>query len=193
MINAYRLSREVDDLSEVQRKEERNTQTYKKISGTLESISASAAAAVAPQLSRSLVAQADCKKVIEEKEQIMQKIWTDAVEAFVKDVTREVDVVLQASIKQEVRRQVGYSIPGRSHRRQIDEGEVGHAEEIKKRDSNASSEVIVREHKRRRVRNSSPARLQAELDEISSMKLKIEQQAQVLAMLAQENNEVRGM
>lgn len=190
MINAYRLSREVDDLSEVQRKEERNTQTYKKISATLESISASATAAVAPELSRSLVAQADCKKVIEEKEKIMQRMWTDAVEAFVKDVTREVDVVLQASIKQEVRRQLGYSIPGRSHRRQIDEGEVGHAEEITKRDS---TEVIVREHKRRRVRNSSPARLQAELDEIGNMKLKIEQQAQVLAMLAQENNEVRAM
>jgi len=129
-----RISREVDDLSEVQRKEEVNIQTYKKISTTLESVSASAASTIAPQLSRSLVTQAECKKIIEEKEKIMQRIWTDAVEAFVRDVTHEVDVSLQValmSIRQEAR-QVGYSISGRSHKRQRDESDVGQSEEKEK-------------------------------------------------------------
>ena len=148
MINPHRLSREVDTLSEVQRKEEGNIKTYKQISATLESISASAATTIAPQLSRSLVVQADCKKVIEEKENIMQRLWTDAVEALVKDVTREVDVGLQVallSIKQEAR-QVVYST-GRSRKRQRDEGGVAHPEEkIKKRDGN----TMMLEHKRRR-------------------------------------------
>lgn len=101
-----RLSREVDDLSQVQRKEEGNVQTYKKLSATLENISTSATNTIESQLSRSLVIQADCKKVMEEKEKDMQKIWMNAVEAFVKDVTREVDSALQAaliSIKQEAR------------------------------------------------------------------------------------------
>ena len=149
MIKPHRLSREVDTLSEVQRKEEGNIKTYKQISATLEGISASAAATIEPQLSRSLVVQADCKKVIEEKEKIMQRLWTDAVEALVRDVTREVDVSLQAallSIKQEAR-QVVYST-GRSRKRQRDEEGVARPEEkIKKRDSNT---VITLEHKRRR-------------------------------------------
>lgn len=193
MINAYRLSREVDNLREVQRKEEANTQTYKKISATLESISASATTAIAPQLSRSLVTQADCKKDIEEKEKIMQRIWTDAVKAFVRDVTREVDVSLQAalvSIKQEAR-QVEYSIPWRSRKRQREEDGVEEREKIK-RDSNTSSEAITREHKHRRVHDSSPARSQDDKgSSLDDMKLKIEQQAQMLTLLAQENNEVR--
>jgi len=177
------------------------------ISATLESISASATTAtvIAPQLSRSLAAQAECRKVIEEKEKIMQRIWTDAVEAFVSDVTREVDIGLQAalfSIKQEARHVV-YSASGRSHKRQRGEDDVAHSEErekVKKRDSHTSSEAnqaITREHKHRRVRDSSPAGLQDDkggsLDQISDMKLKIEQQAQMLALLAQENNKVRGL
>lgn len=148
MIKPYRLSREVDTLSEVQRKEEGNFKTYKEISATLESISASAATTIAPQLSHSLVVQADCKKVIEEKENHMQRLWTDAVEALVRDVTREVDVGLQAallSIKQEAR-QVVYST-GRSRKRQRDEEGVAHPEEkTKKRDRNTTT----LEHKRRR-------------------------------------------
>lgn len=194
--NAYRLSREVDDLSEVQRKEEVNIQTYKKISTTLESVSASAASTIAPQLSRSLVTQAECKKIMEEKEKIMQRIWTDAVEAFVRDVTHEIDVNLQAalmSIKQEAR-QVGYSISGRSHKRQRDESDVGQSEEREKNKKRDNSETIIREHKRRRVRDSSPPGLQDDKgNEIINMKMKIDQQAQMLALLAQENHEVRGM
>ena len=147
MIKVYRLSREVDTLSEVQQKEEGNIKTYKQISATLENISASAATAIAPQLSRSLVVQADCKKVIEEKEKHMQRLWTDAVEALVKDVTREVDVGLQAalfSIKQEAR-QVVYST-GRNRKRQRDEEGVAHPEEkIRKRERNTTT----LEHKRR--------------------------------------------
>ena len=144
MIKPYRLSREVDTLSEVQRKEEGNIKTYKQISATLESISASAATTIAPQLSRSLDVQADCKKVIDEKEKIMQRLWTDAVEGLVRDVRREVDVGLQAallSIKQEAR-QVVYS----THKRQRDEEHVAHPEKIRKRDSN----TMILEHKRRR-------------------------------------------
>lgn len=201
IIKACRLSREVDDLNQVQRKEEENTKTYKKISATLESISESAATTIAPQLSRSLVAQADCKKVIEEKEKIIQRIWTDAVEAFVKDVKREIDVSLQAaldSIKQEAR-QVGCSVPGRSHKRQRDEDDAVHTEgreKIKKRDSNTSSEAIMREHKRRGTMDDSAGLRDDKgkpLGRISEMKSKVEQQAQMLALLAQENNEVRGM
>lgn len=196
IIRPYRLSREVDDLSQVQRKEEENVQTYKKISTTLESISALAATTITPQLSRSLVVQADCKKAVEEKEKTMQKIWTDAVEAFVRDVTHEIDVGLQAaliSIRQEAG-QVGYLI-GRNYKRQRDEEGVEHSEEkIKKRDSKAPSEAMIREDKRRRV-HSGPPELQDDeggsRDEISDMKLKIEQQAQMLAILAQDNNEVR--
>ena len=195
--NAYRLSREVDNLSEVQRKEEVNIQTYKKISTTLESVfSASAASTIAPQLSRSLVTQAECKKIMEEKEKTMQRIWTDAVEAFVRDVTHEVDVSLQValmSIKQEAR-QVGYSISGRSHKRQRDESDVGQSEEREKNKKRDNSETIIREHKRRRVRDSSPSGLQDDkVNEINDMKMKIDQQAQMLALLAQENHEVRGM
>jgi hypothetical protein len=148
MIKPYRLSREVDTLSEVQRKEEGNIKTYKQISATLESISASAAATIAPQLSRSLVVQADCKKVIEEKENDMERLWTDAVETLVRDVTREVDVSLQAallSIKQEARQVV--SSTGRSRKRQRDEEGIAHPEEkIEKRDRNTTTI----EHKRRR-------------------------------------------
>ena len=149
MIKRYRLSREVDSLSEVQRKEEGNIKTYKEISATLESISASAATSIAPQLSRSLVVQADCKKDIEEKEKHMQRLWTDAVEALVKDVTREVDVSVQAallSIRQEAR-QVVYST-ARSRKRQRDEEGIAHPEEkiVEKRDRNTTT----LEHKRRR-------------------------------------------
>ena len=148
MTKPYRLSREVDTLSEVQRVEDGNIKTYKQISATLESISASAATTIAPQLSRSLVVQADCKKVIEEKEKIMERLWTDTVEALVRDVTREVDVGLHAallSIKQEAR-QVVYST-GRSRKRQRDEEGVAHPEEkIIKKDSNTK----ILEHKRRR-------------------------------------------
>ena len=150
MIKRYRLSREVDTLSEVQRKEEENIKIYKQISATLESISASAATTISPQLSRSLVVQADCKKVIDEKEKHMQRLWTDAVETLVRDVTREVDVGLQAallSIKQEAR-QVVYST-GRSRKRQRDEGVQGLAypeEKIKKKDGN----TMILEHKRQR-------------------------------------------
>jgi hypothetical protein len=135
MIKPYRLSREVETLSEVQRKEEENIITYKQISATLGSISASAATTIAPQLSHSLVVQADCKKVIEEKEKHMQKLWTDAVEAFVRDVTHEIDVDLQAallSIKQEAGQVCS---TGRSRKRQRDEEGVAHPEEkIKKKD-----------------------------------------------------------
>ena len=148
MIKPYRLSREVDSLSEVQRKEEGNIKTYKQISATLESISASASATIAPQLSRSLVVQADCKKAIEEKEKDMQRLWTDAVEALVKDVTREVDVSLQAallSIKKEARQVVCST--ARSRKRQRDEEGIAHTEEkIEKRDRNTTT----LEHKRRR-------------------------------------------
>lgn len=167
MTKPYRLSREVDDLSQVQRKEEENIQTYKKISTTLERISATAATAITPQLSRSLVVQADCKKAIEEKEKRMQNIWTDAVEGFVKDVTREIDVGLQSaliSIRQEAIQ------VGEKYKRQRDEEEVENWEEtIKKRDSSASSsQAMIREDKRRRV---SPAGLkddeEGSLDETS--------------------------
>jgi hypothetical protein len=199
MVKPYRLSREVDDLNQVQRKEEENIRTYKKISSTLESISASAVTTIAPQLSRSLVIQADCKKVVEEKEKTMQRIWTDAVEAFIRDVTREIDIDLQAallSIKQEAR-QVGRSIE-RSYKRQRDEEDIERSEEkTKKRDRNTSLEAMILEDKRRRVRDSTLTASRDDeegcLDEISDMKLKIEQQTQILAMLAEENNEVRGM
>jgi hypothetical protein len=164
MIKPYRLSREVDTLSEVQRKEEGNIKTYKQISATLESISASAATTIAPQLSRSLDVQADCKKVIEEKEKIMQRLWTDAVEAVARDVRREVDVGLQAallSIKQEAR-QVVYS----THKRQRDEEDVAHPEEkIRKRDS----DTMILAHKRRRgdsIDSSSDGLQGSPLDEI---------------------------
>lgn len=51
------------------------------------SLESSAAITIAPQPSHSLVVQADCKKVIEEKEKHMQRLqfWTDAVEALVRD------------------------------------------------------------------------------------------------------------
>lgn len=77
----------------------------------------------------------------------MQRLWTDVVEALVRDVTREVDVGLQAallSIKQEAR-QVVYST-GRSQKRQRDEEGVAHGEDkVRKRDSNT-----MLGHKRRR-------------------------------------------
>ena len=145
IIKPYRLSREVDTLSEVQRKEEGNIKTFKQISATLESISASAASTIAPQLSRSLVVQADCKKVIEEKEKDIQKLWMNAVEALVKDVTREVDVSLQAallSIKHEARQVVCST-----GKRQRDEECIPYPEEkIEKGDRN----TMTLEHKRRR-------------------------------------------
>lgn len=183
MVKPYRLSREVDDLDQVQRKEEENIRTYKKISSALESVSASAVTTIASQLSRSLVIQADCKKVMEEKEKTMQRIWTDAVEAFVRDVTREIDVDLQAallSIKQETRHSIE-----RSYKRQRDEEDIEHSEEkIKKRDRNTSSEAMILEDKRRRVRDSTLTASrddeEGSLDKISDMKFKIEQQAQML-------------
>jgi hypothetical protein len=95
----------------------------------------------------------------------MQRIWTDAVGAFVEDVTREVDVGLQAaliSIKQEARQ----AILGRSLKRQRYEDEDAHSEEremVKNRDRNTSSEAIIREHKRRRVHDSSLAGLQEDV------------------------------
>ena len=78
----------------------------------------------------------------------MQRLWTDAVKALVRDVTQEVDVGLQAallSIKQETR-QVVYST-GSTYERQRDEEGVARPEEkIKKRDNN----TMMLEHKRRR-------------------------------------------
>lgn len=169
-------------------------QAYRRISTTLESISASAATSIAPQLSHSLVVQANCKKVMEEKEKTMQRIWTDAIEAFVGDVTREVDLSLQAaliSIKQEAGQMVE-----KNYKRQREKKDGEHSEEKMKK-GNASSEAMIREDKRRRVRDSSLVGSQDDkegpLDEISDMKLKIEQQAQMLAVLEQENNEVRDM
>ncbi|KAF8163283.1 hypothetical protein B0H34DRAFT_694800 [Crassisporium funariophilum] len=203
-----RLSRETDDLREVHRKAEAKVKTYNDISATLESISASAAISLAPNLSQAIATQADYKKRIEENEKASQKLWTDMVKTLFGEVTLAIDERLQVallSISQEaafVSRSI-YGKPDKRQRRDM-EGEVTSAEEDKDRSQQRHgaafdffSESDFRETKRRKLCSSSPSVAHGlqdlPLDEtalVNEMKFKIEQQAEALAILAQENKEV---
>ncbi|KAF8902107.1 hypothetical protein CPB84DRAFT_894812 [Gymnopilus junonius] len=93
------ISRETDQLSEVQKKEESKIETYKNISATLKSITSSAGSAVAPQMALSLLAQTECKNRIEKNNATCQKMWSDAINVFVEEVTKVVDNRVQVVLR----------------------------------------------------------------------------------------------
>ncbi|KAF8959067.1 hypothetical protein BDZ97DRAFT_1761717 [Flammula alnicola] len=207
-----RLSRESDQLSEVKKKEEAKIETYNKIFATLKSISACEENTIAPQLARALLTKEDCTRLIHKNNEASDRIWLDAVKAFVGEVTRAVDTHLQVallSIKNEVEH-VGFPSAGISKKREPEDDRV--IKETQEREKYQMSSARVgmetspdiddafgRENKRRRLSapDPSPSRplvgingtesVQVAL--IKEMKVKIEQQAQVLATLTKENNE----
>lgn len=177
-----------------------------KISGRLENV-------VEPQLGQSNLVQEDCKKKIEQNDAMIRKHWTEAVNAFVEDVTRAVDSHVRVALLS-IKNEAGHTTSGTSvgnKRRHLDHGSPFSGGQHKDRQSFENrgdsafgdfgdvEEGHSRTGKRRKTRASSP-RPRGSPDKcgdseqivmMKEMKRKIEKQAQVLADLSKENAEVR--
>lgn len=209
MTRIRRLSRESDILEERQKKEESKFATYTAIGETLNRISDHMGETVNPQISQSSLVREDCMKTIKENNETVRKIWGEAVQAFVADVTREVDghvqIVMQKMRNEAESMSNGIMLATRK-RNLVNPNSVAgphHEEESKTMISGgyllqASGDGMYR--KRRKVDLQSPhpphessekdENMAVSLDLIREMKIKIEQQAQALAVLAKENEEV---
>ncbi len=199
-----RLSRESDILEERQRKEDSKFATYTAIGETLNKISDHMGETVNPQISQSAVAREDCIKKIKENNENIRKIWGEAVQSFVADVTREVDghvqIVMQKMRNEAESMSNGIILATKKHN-QINLNSVAGPLQKEESETTISGEYPSQESrdgiyrtKRRRVRAQSqlspPENMAISLDVIREMKTKIEQQAQALAVLAKENEEV---
>ncbi|KDR81590.1 hypothetical protein GALMADRAFT_239635 [Galerina marginata CBS 339.88] len=209
--NLASISRETDQLSEVQRKEESKTETFRKISQTLKSITSAAENAVAPQLARSLLTQEDCKGLIEKNNEACQKIWKDAINIFAEEVTRVVDSHMQdslLSIRNEAEQAIAL-VRNMGKRKRWDDPEItepqtkaknmniAHAGELLQGVDDGSSRDVKRQKMGAGCMPTSRALKglsDAESDQgalIKELKLKIEEQARAIVNLTEENNELR--
>ncbi|PPR06670.1 hypothetical protein CVT26_001212 [Gymnopilus dilepis] len=191
------IARETDHLREIQQKEESKTQSYKGLSATLQIITNTAGGVVAPQITRSLRAQTDCKNQIEKNNAACQRMWSDAMNLFLEEVTKVVDTHVQ-SVLRSIRNEAEEAIQsvGATGKRKREDN-VNDAKE------NQEAEVLQekgdsRNPKRQKhsCENVGSIELlkEAETGEgslIREMKLKIEDQARAIVKLAQENNELR--
>ena len=205
-----RLSRESDKLSEIQRQEQNKTDKYTAIGTTLQKISGPLEILVEPQLGQSSLVQDDCKKKIEQNDSMIRKHWTDAVNAFVEDVTRAVDSHVRVALLS-IKNEAGHTKSGTSvgnKRRNLDHDNPfsgGQHKDRRSFENRADSsfgdfgdieEGHLRAGKRRKTRalslrpHGSPDKY-GDSEQIDMMKRKIEKQAQVLADFARENAEVR--
>lgn len=185
----------MDQLRELQKKEESKIETYKNISATLKNITSSADRTVAPQMARALLAQTEYKIRIEKNSATHQKMWSDAINVFAEEVTKVVDNHVQVvlhSIRNEAE-QAALSIGTTSKRKREDSdakstkgGETlqddGTSKDFKRQKLGAESMLS---------RNMSTDTDTKEGESMRGMKLKIEEQARAIVKLAQENNEVR--
>ncbi|PPQ78108.1 hypothetical protein CVT25_015642 [Psilocybe cyanescens] len=210
-----KLARESDQLGEVQKKEEQKIENYRKISATLNNITASAENLVAPQLARSVLTQADCKSLIRKNNEDCQKIWKEAISIFSEETTRAIDQHLQLallSIKDEVGRGISIITGATNKRKRDDVDGITDPQPRDKIDTssvrgieasqnveNGTSHIIKRQ--RLRAPSLSISQQQQQQQDIGNvdseqialikqLKLKIEQQEKNLVILAKENKEV---
>lgn len=137
-------------------------------------------------------------KTIKENNETVRKIWGEAVQAFVADVTREVDGHAQI-VMQKMRNEaesLSNGIRLATRKRNSVAGPL-HEEELRYQSQESGDGIFRTTRKRRRVRRHSALEssekdenMAVSLDVIREMKIKIEQQAQALAVLAKENEEV---
>lgn len=99
-----RLTSEVNQLKEAQRKEEINFQTYNNIASALSQIPNMAPTNISSSLADSLLKQAQLKQNVEESFEAIGNVWLDVIDMFKTEVSRTIDERLEVammSIKQE--------------------------------------------------------------------------------------------
>jgi len=212
LIAISRLSRETDQLSKIQEKEKAKIEAYNNTSFNLKAISAVADKEITPRLAESLATVEDCGRLIKENNEACEKIWKNAVEAFVEEVTSSVAGYLQnalLSIKTEAELQ-----PDTSNYKAARESAERHQKgEYKaermytsrslchqdKDDAAGDLSGIERGYKRRRLSPSSlfwqdPSDINSDEDFImKAMKMPFKEQGLALADLGTENNEASGI
>ena len=99
-----RLTSEVNQLKEAQRKEEINFQTYNDIASALSQIPNMVPTNISSSLADSLLKQAQHKQNVEESFEAIGNVWLDVIDMFKTEVSRTIDQRLEIalmSIKQE--------------------------------------------------------------------------------------------
>ncbi|KAK7014881.1 C3H1-type domain-containing protein [Favolaschia claudopus] len=212
-----RMSNQVVQDSAAQEREGQKLQTYTEISTALSKISASAANSVAPTLADIMLKHEQSKHRVEQSYKALGGVWEQVFDIFVKEIVQVIDCGLQnaiTTIQRESDRavkdvaeaaagSVQVSTAGQGpldRKRARTRGPTEKENEDSRSGRGASRD---RDHKRRRFesRSSSPdtrdrrsSRHGGDFgveDILTQMKMKIDQQAHSLQILAKENNELK--
>ena len=173
--------------------------TYTAVEKTLNEISNQMGLAVIPQIDQSTLIQQDCKKIIADNNETVNKLCKEVVQVFVADVTNAVDKQLQTAL-QNIRNEADYL--SKEMRGRNSAGVGFRWEEQAQAGSSWSSQDFEKgayRTKKRRMHTQSPYSRRSASKEGHSMsseimkelEAKIERQAQALINLAQENEKVR--
>lgn len=196
----FRLTRESEILGEQQKRESSKITTYTAVERTLNEISNQMGLAVMPQIDQSTLIQQDCRKMIAENQETVNRLCKDVVRHFVADVTSAVDTHVHIAL-QRIRNEVNNSSKEircrNSQSGGVAPGWEGHAQV---RRSSEDFDRGAGRTKKRRVRTPSPysPRRSASSKEehfmssegMRELTVKIERQAQALINLAKENEQV---
>ena len=197
----FRLTRESDILGEQQKQEASKIVTYTAVEKTLNEISNQMGLAVIPQIDQSTLIQQDCRKIIAENNEMVNKLCKEVVQVFVADVTNAVDEQLQTAL-QNMRNDADHLSKEMRRRNSQSAGVGSRWEGRAQAGSSWSSQDFEKgayRTKKRRMHTPSPYSRRSASKEGHSMsseimkelEAKIERQAQALINLAQENEKVR--
>ncbi|KAJ7452447.1 hypothetical protein B0H11DRAFT_292344 [Mycena galericulata] len=218
MNRAIRLSNQVVQETAAHEREGQKLQTYTEISSALSKISSASAASVAPTLADIMLKHEQCKHRVEESFRALGGVWEQVFDVFVTEVVHVIDARLQnaiTAIKNEgehaVKDVMANTAGSLKHSPASDSvlpldrkrARTRGPAEKENEDSRSGGEVSRdRDHKRRRFasRSSSPDSHDRRStrhgesgieDILMKMKMKIDQQAESLQILAKENNELK--
>jgi hypothetical protein len=98
-IHNLRLCHQATQDLENQAREEKKLKAYTELASTLSKVSAAAANPVMPALADIILKHAQCKQRAEDSFQSMGKVWAEAFDTFVTEISHAMDARLEASIR----------------------------------------------------------------------------------------------
>jgi len=204
----YRSLNQVTQGADTQAREDRKIKALTELSSNIGKISKITASAVFPTVAEVLLKQAQGKQRLEDDLKSMAGVWDEIVELLVGELCDTIDSKLEQSLKkmceqgERLQKRVAVNASPTSKRRRggddlEDENEDWPPLANRDRDPKQTTAISLPEQKRRRFDEvCPPSRSDNTASILSQMKLKIDEQAQALQTLTQENNEVcvyRGM
>lgn len=174
--------------------------TYTAVEKTLNEISNQMGLTVIPRIDQSTQIQQNCRKIITENNETVNRLCKEVVQVFVADVTNAVDKHFQNTL-QNIRNEADY-LSKELRRRNYPSAGVGSRWEGRPQAGSSWSQDFDKgacRTKKRRMHTPSPYPRRSPSKEGPSMssdtmrelEAKIERQAQALINLAQENEKVR--